>query len=130
MYFNCFSSTMYSWNKICDESLTVHFQNLFLGGLHVVKYFSYWSLKWKIKFKSLYSDWALPMIFQAALKRQTAVFHVAWSGVSSIAMTSAAAWVIKFMLPTKSFLASLHLNWPGLAPWWHKLPAHLRVVQL
>lgn len=39
---------------------------------------------------------------------------------SSVAVTSAVAWVIKsntLVLPTKSFLASLCPNWAGLAPW-------------
>ena len=58
---------------------------------------------------------------RAALKRKTAVFRVGQFGFRvAIAVTSAAAWVIKFntlVLPTKSFLASFPTNWTGLAPW-------------
>lgn len=115
---------MYICNQVCDKSLTVSCQTWFFGD--ICTFFSSWSQKWKMKFKNVYSHWALVMLFQVSFKEKDSSVPCGtiWFQ-NSVSVTSATAGAIKsstLVQPTKSFLASFSPSWFGLAPWWHKLP--------
>ena len=79
-----------------------------------------------MKFKNVYSHWALVMLFQVSFKEKDSSVPCGtiWFQ-NSVSVTSATAGAIKsstLVQPTKSFLASFSPSWFGLAPWWHKLP--------